>query len=244
MKNTLSLVIIVTLLFITGCASKQTSINSSVVDYLYSNDTLVQFNDRVPKLEIPLKIGIAFVPVTAGSNSMDLTENNKANLLESVAKNFRQYNIVKNIEVIPSAYLKSAGGFKNLDQISHIYDIDIVALISYDQVQFTDEGALSLSYLTIIGAYIFSGEKNDTSTMLDTTIYDIKSRKLLFRAPGTSNVKGSSTPINLSEELRLDSIESFKLATKDMINNLDHKLAVFRQKLKDDPTKAKVVYED
>lgn len=80
--------------------------------------------------------------------------------------------------------------------------------------------------------------------MLDTTIYDIKSRKLLFRAPGTSNVKGSSTPINLSEELRLDSIESFKLATKDMINNLDHQLAVFRQKLKDDPTKAKVVYED
>lgn len=133
MKNTLFLVIIVTLLFITGCASKKTNINSSVVDYLYSNDTVVQFNDRVPKLEIPLKIGIAFVPVTAGSNRMDLTENNKANLLESVAKNFRQYNIVKNIEVIPSAYLKSAGGFKNLDQISYMYDIDIVALIYFQE---------------------------------------------------------------------------------------------------------------
>lgn len=30
---------------------------------------------------------------------------------------------------------------------------DIIALISYDQVQFTDEGLASLSYWTVLGYY-------------------------------------------------------------------------------------------
>ncbi len=50
-----------------------------------------------------------------------------------------------------------------------MYDIDVIALVSYDQVQFTDGSFLSLTYWTIVGAYVVAGEKNDTSTMLDLT---------------------------------------------------------------------------
>lgn len=40
--------------------------------------------------------------------------------------------------------------------------MDVVALVSRDQVQFTDQGLLSLTHWTLVGAYIVPGERNDT----------------------------------------------------------------------------------
>jgi rhombotail lipoprotein len=208
---------------------------SSVVDYLYPYSTETVVQPSIPVLNIPVKVGIAFVPEktssSRGANTWSgvvggdsLTEANKSELLERVAQNFRKREFVSEIEVIPSPYLTRGGGFENLDQIKTMYGIDVIALVSYDQAQFTDEGLLSLSYWTLIGAYIVSGEKNDTNTMLDTAVYDIQSRKMLFRAPGTSNIKGSSTPINLSEELRIDSLSGFKEAADKMTENLEFQL--------------------
>ncbi|MFT6928052.1 MAG: rhombotail lipoprotein [Psychromonas sp.] len=173
-----------------------------------------------------------------------LTEIHKSNLLEKVANNFRGLDFVSDIEVIPSAYLTAGGGFANLEQIRTIYGIDVVALVSYDQVQFTDEGLWSLTYWTLVGAYVVSGEKNDTSTMLDTAVYDIQSQKMLFRAPGTSNVKGRSTPVNLSEELRQDSIKSFEQATDKMVVNLNAQLQKFKEKIKQNLEQVKVVHRE
>jgi rhombotail lipoprotein len=121
-----------------------------------------------------------------------------------------------------------------------MYGIDVIALVSYDQVQFTDEGFLSLTYWTIVGAYVVSGEKNDTSTMLDTVVYDIRSRKMLFRAPGTSVVHGSATPVNLSEELREDSLKGFNLAADNMVANLKVELEKFKDKIKAKPEEVKI----
>lgn len=240
------------LVLIAGCAGQQTRMKSSVVDYLYPTkaDTIVQ--PSIPVLNIPIKVGIAFVPEqSAQSRGMNLwarttggtlTEATKTDLLEKVAEHFRKYEFVSDIEVIPSVYLTAGGSFSNLDQIRTMYGVDVIALVSYDQVQFTDEGMLSLTYWTIVGAYVVSGEKNDTSTMLDTVVYDIESKKMLFRAPGTSNVTGSSTPVNLSEELREDSTKGFNEAASNMITNLDVQLASFREKLKREPEQVQIIH--
>lgn len=253
-KTTLFILLIL-LALISGCAGQQTRTTSSVVDYLYPRESKTIVQPAIPILNIPIKVGIAFVPeqparsrginiwssVLGGSA---LTEVNKTGLLEKVADNFRKHKFVSDIEVIPSAYLTAGGSFSNLEQIRTMYGVDVIALVSYDQVQFTDEGLLSLTYWTLVGAYIVSGEKNDTSTMLDTAVYDIQSKKMLFRAPGTSNIKGISTPINLSEELRADSIRSFQKATDDMITNLDVQLLNFREKIKAKPDQVKVVHRE
>lgn len=251
-KTTLFLLLIL-LALISGCAGQQTRTTSSVVDYLYPRESKTIVQPAIPILNIPIKVGIAFVPEqparSRGINIWSgvlgggaLTEVNKTDLLEKVADNFRKHKFVSDIEVIPSAYLTAGGSFSNLEQIRTMYGVDVIALVSYDQVQFTDEGLLSLTYWTLVGAYIVSGEKNDTSTMLDTAVYDIQSKKMLFRAPGTSNIKGISTPINLSEELRADSIRSFQRATDDMITNLDVQLLNFREKIKAKPNQVKVVH--
>jgi rhombotail lipoprotein len=235
-----------------GCAGQQFRSKSSVVDYLYPKSSSTVIQPGVPTLSLPLKVGIAFVPEQASQSrglnlwtgmnrGQGLTEAKKTELLDRVAEHFRGQDFISSIDVIPSTYLRPGGSFSNLDQIRSMYDIDVIALVSYDQVQFTDEGALSMTYWTLVGAYVISAEKNDTSTLLDTAVYDIASRKMLFRAPGTSTVRGNATPINLSEELRRDSLKSFTAATDDMIRNLDIQLNRFKEKIRNKPEQVNIV---
>lgn len=241
------------LLGLGGCASQQIGSKSSVVAYLYPKEDAPVIQPSIPVLKLPIKLGVAFVPEQAslggGTNfwtgrsigSEGLTETKKMDILEKIASHFKAQKFIGDIQAIPSAYLTPGGSFTNLDQIKTMYGVDVIALVSYDQVQFTDEGVLSLSYWTIVGAYLISGQKNDTNTLIDTVVYDIESRKMLFRAPGTSIVKGRSTPVNLTEELRDDSVKGFELSTNEMIKNLDVQLAAFREKAKQRPEEIKVV---
>ena len=238
-----------------GCSTGKVHHASSVVEFLYP-DAQPVVKPEIPVLQLPIRVGIAFVPdgqttqertrgprrpFSGPAPNLALTERRKTELLQEVVEHFKKYPFVGSIETIPSAYLRPRGGFTNLDQLRSMYSIDVIALLSYDQVQFTDEGVLSLTYWTIVGAYIVPGSKNDTHTMLDAVVYDIASRKLLFRAPGTSHIKGHSTPVNLSEELRTSSDEGFTSASKQMIANLDESLGQFREKVKARPTEFRVI---
>jgi rhombotail lipoprotein len=77
--------------------------------------------------------------------------------------------------------------------------------------------------------------------MLDAVVYDIRSRKMLFRAPGLSHIKGSATPINLSEELRLASEAGFQQAATNLVAGLDFQLGEFKERIKKSPEDIKVV---
>ena len=215
--------------------------SSSVVQYLYPEKKNHVETLGIPRLELPLRVGIAFVPENIG-RIQTLTERDKMELMKEVSQHFKKYDFVKSIELIPSAYLREEGSFANLDQIRTMYGIDVIALLSYDQTQFTDEGFTSITYWTLIGAYIIPGEKNDTHTMVDASVYDIQSRKMLFRAPGTSHIKSKATPVNLSEQLRVDSMESFKEASADLVTNLEIQLELFKEKVKETPDDYQVVH--
>ncbi len=230
------LIILIALAGCYGVQGKQIRYSSSVVQYLYPKNDNIAVEPSIPVLSLPLRVGIAFVP-EAGTKpgQQNLSEARKLDLLEQVAAEFRKHPFIKSLEIIPSAYLMPKGGFTNVDQIGNMYGIDVIALVSYDQVQHTDEGLLSLSYWTIIGAYVIKGEKNDTSTMMDTAVYHIPSHKLLFRAPGTSHIKGTATLVNLSEQLRRDSDDGFVAANNSMKTNLVTQLEAFKEKVKASP---------
>lgn len=221
---------------VAGCGFKSVDHrSSSIVQYLYPDDPSRAITPSIPKLSLPLIVGIAFVPENA-SGAQALTEKDKISLMEEVGSSFKQHTFVKSIELIPSAYLTREGGFENLDQIQTMHGIDVIALLSYDQAQFTDKGFASLTYWTLIGAYIVPGEKNDTHTMLDAAVYDIESRKMLFRAPGISHIKSNATPVNLSEKLRSDRIAGFKASRANLVQNLESQLKLFREKVKETPS--------
>lgn len=223
---------------------------SSVMQYLYPKDNEHVDVPAIPILSLPLKVGVAFVPennadrhgniyIPSGNSPFD--EEQKMKLMKQVSDNFKKYPFVQSIELIPSAYLTPKGGFANVDQLRRMFGVDVIVLLAYDQVQFTDEGFLSLTYWTVVGAWVIQGERNETKTMMDAVVYDITSRKLLFRAPGTSQVKASSTPINLTEELRRDSEMGLKIAATNLVSNLQEQLALFKEHVKDSPDDIKIV---
>jgi rhombotail lipoprotein len=222
---------------------------NSLYNYLYAGQSGHVDTETIPTLSLPLRVGIAFVPPDSlkggGGYSFPeygtISENQKMDLMKQITTQFTNSPFIKSVEQIPSAYLSRKGGFANLEEIRTMYGVDVMVLLSYDQVQFTDQGLLSLSYWTIVGAYVVEGEKNDTRTMLDGTVYDIASHKLLFRAPGLSTVKGSATPVNQSEHLRRDSERGFTEAATNLVTGLKFQLDDFRQRVKNAPTEFKVV---
>ncbi len=211
---------------------------TSLVDYLYPNEAQHIDIPGPAVLSLPLRVGIAFVPPARTNNGYGagpLTEEAKGELLNRVAAEFKALPYVKNIEIIPTTYLRPGGSFNNLNQLKNFFDVDVIALVAYDQTQFTDEGLLSLTYWTVVGAYVIPGERNDTQTLMEAAVYDIKSRKLLFRAPGASEVKAGATLVNAREGLRDNSRKGFDDATTALIANLKTELEDFKTKVKDTP---------
>lgn len=195
--------------------------------------------DAVAVINVPFRIGVAFVPDNA-SPEFRLSEADRLKLAGQVRDAFAKYPFIREIEAVPSLYLESGGGFANIDRIAALLRLDAIALVSYDQVQHADATALSLLYWTGIGAYIVPGDRYDVLTVVETAVFDIKSRRLLMRAPGTSNVKGTATLIGFSGQSREARLKSFQEAVTQMIGNLHGEVKAFRERAPSDP-KVKLV---
>jgi len=239
------------LIAVTGCdtfARRSHHKTSSVLDYLYPSDNEHVDVPTIPVLSLPLKVGIAFVPESKADGRYNydtddsaFTEKQKVDLMKQVSDNFKKYPFVQSISIIPSDYLIPKGGFANVEQLKRMFNVDIIVLLSYDQVQFTDHGFLSLTYLTVVGEAIIRGENNDTQTMMDAVVYDIQSRKLLFRAPGTSQVKASATPLYQDVDLRANAGTGLQIAATNLVSNLQEQLALFKDQVKSSPEEYKIV---
>lgn len=211
-------------------------VSSSLVDYLYPRgETPPEFDETVPRLYLPLRVGIAFVPSRA-DGSIAVTASHKSELLNKVKGAYNEKPYINEIVVIPDTYLRSSRGFGCVEQVARLYSLDVMALVSYDQVIYTDDTRASLLYWTIVGAYFINGSKNDINTFVDVVIFDVKSHKLLLRAPGTDEVVAKSALINSSEKLRVARQNSFATAINNLSDNLEVELTNFKERIKQDKT--------
>ena len=163
------------LALLSGCASfwmgpgyekTREGASSSLVDFLYPEGEIPPAVDsNLPYLSLPIRVGIAFVP-TPGREDISAAE--KLELTEHVADAFRDRDYVQSIETIPDAYMKSARGVNGLKQVAALYGVDIMALVSYDQMSFSGERDSALLYWTIVGALVVKGNTNEVQTMIDT----------------------------------------------------------------------------
>lgn len=209
-------------------------VSSSLVDYLYPKGEIPpEFDQRVPNLNLPLRVGLAFVPA-ASNNIQGLSEAHKTQLLEKTKQPFKDQEFIKEILIIPDTYMRSGQGFESVDQIARLYGLDVIALVSYDQVAHVDDTKASILYWTVVGAYFVKGSKNDVQTFVDTAIFDIKTHKLLFRAPGVNKIEETYTLVNSPEEMRKSREESFNLAMENMTVILRKELDIFKERIKKD----------
>ena len=238
MKNvkTILLGLICAALF-SGCAMFQPiqhqGVSSSLVDYLYPDGNIpANLVEDKPMLELPLRIGLAFIPPSRSPIRSEISDKQKNELLEQVKTQFEGYNFIEHITVIPDNYLKHKRGFTTVEQIARLYGVDIIALVSYDQVLFTKNNISSLTYLTVASAFIFPGDEQRVDTFVDTAVFDVRTRKLLFRAPGIDSKKDISRLFAVeSERIRIKQ-ESFASAISHMSGNLDIELNKFKERVK------------
>lgn len=218
-----------------GCNTPQTTTRrSSLMDYLYPKQQSAPApNPAGARLKLPLKLGIAFVPGGSASWRVQnlMAPGQEKPLLDVVKQSFKDKPWVADIKLVPSTYLRPGGGFENMDQVARMYGVDVMALVSVDQIQYTDPRWYSFTYLSIVGAYVLPGDANDTRTLIDAAVYDVASHTFLLRAPGQSQLKGSSTWAYREVQLREHSAKGLQLAMTDLAKNLDAEVASFKAEI-------------
>jgi len=217
-----------------GWGDTRTGVSSSLVDYLYPDGEVPpDLQERVPHLELPLRVGIAFVPAQSVSDT--ISEATKMQLLDKVKASFEDREYISHIEVIPETYLRSSKGISGMQQVARLYGADVMALVSYDQVAASEDKPSGFLYWTIVGAYVVKGTSNEVQTFVDTAVFDVGTSKLLFRAPGSDSLSDRSTLAGSPEALRKGRDESFARAMATMTGNLETELGNFEQRLQEDP---------
>lgn len=222
-----------------GCASMEKSTKqrqvASVLAYLFpGSEKTPPPTERVAELKVPFRVGVAFVPDQTDPQ-FRLPEADRVKLAGRVREAFSNYPFVKEIVTVPSTYLEPGGGFANLDRIAALLNIDVMVLISFDQVQNAGATGWSFLYWTGVGAYIIEGDQYDILTVVDTTVFDVKSRRLLMRAGGISNTKGTASLVGFSERARAARTQGFDDAIKDMSSKLHEEIRLFRERAPKDP---------
>ena len=216
-----------------GCASmdkgnKQRQV-ASVLSFLFPGDqAVIPVATQVAVIKVPFRIGVAFVPDTAKAE-FRLSETERQQLAGRVRDAFVNYPFISTIEPVSSLYLEAGGGFANLERVAALLNLDVIALISYDQVQHADASGWSFLYWTGLGAYVIEGDRYEVLTAVECTVFDIRSRRLLMRASGTSTNKGKATMVAFGEKSREGRGQSFGEAMDQMIGSLHKEVQTFRE---------------
>jgi rhombotail lipoprotein len=226
-----------------GCgAPREHHSSSSLVDFLYPSGALPPPQNTIPELHVPLRVGLAFLPSQNPNAGPDAAL--KEQLLERVRQHFSDRKFVSDIVVIPDYYLGTQRGYPGLQALQRLYSLDVVALVSYDQVMQTQENNWSLGYITIVGAYVFKGDRYDVSTLVDLAVVDPATRSLILRAGGVDTRHGSATLVNLPQESRESSAAAFSTAADQMIAHLDTALEDFQAQVRAGHANVQVVHKD
>jgi rhombotail lipoprotein len=240
---------ILVMLLIAGCSSlwnfggeTRSGVSSSLVDYLYpAGEVPPDTQDTIPYLKLPLRVGIAFVPGQSGRGA--ISEATKMQLLETVKAEFTDRDYIEHIEVIPDTYLRSSKGINGMQQVARLYGVDVMALVSYDQVAVSEDNPSSFLYWTIVGSYVIKATSNEVQTFVDTAVLDVSTARLLFRAPGLNKTSDRSTLIESGEIVRKAKDSSFSAAMDAMTQNLTIELDQFQERVQKDPQVARTEWK-
>jgi rhombotail lipoprotein len=241
-------IILVAVLALTGCANltcfsacnRHAHNSTSLVEFLYPNGTPPP-QDSQPQLHLPLRVGLTFLPSNGSEapNGPDAAQ--KEALMQEIRQRFISRQFVAEIVVIPDYYLQGKRGFEGLEAVQRLYGVDLMALVSYDQVTHEDDNDWSLGYVTIVGAYFLKGTRHDVSTLVDLAVVDPATHSLVLRAGGVASSHGNATLVRENRELREASSRGFNEATRQMIEHFDTALTAFESDVREGKANVKVV---
>jgi rhombotail lipoprotein len=233
---------------VTGCGSLDGFFGSEkrhqhgstpLVDYLYGDTEPPQATAQV-ELQMPIVIGLTFLPTARGSGP---TAVERDAVLQSIRERFSKLAYVRDIVIVPDYYLgnRRGSGFDELQRVAQLQRLDVIALVSHDQLSQTSQNKRSLAYLTIAGAFLVRGNEQATHTLLDLAVVEPRSRSLLLRSGGTSSLQQSSTAIELQTHRDRQQTQGFAQATEVLNDNFARELVAFEKQVREGRAPIRVV---
>ncbi len=208
-----------------GASRSHADGTSSLVEFLYPKGEAPPAQNAIPNLSLPLRVGLAFLPARGGGSGLGPDAAQREVLLRSIAERFAGRRFVSGVVIVPDYYLQP--GAASLEALQRLYQVDVLALVSYDQVGYATDRPGSLSYLTIVGAFVVRGTHNEATTLVDLAVVDPKTRSLLLRAGGTDMQARNSSWIDSPGDQLAQARSGYVAATGRLIDNFDLALKQF-----------------
>lgn len=215
------------------CGEKRAS-STPLVQFLYGDDQRVPKRDEVVTLQLPIRVGLAFLPSRTGNPDEGPTPLERERILNSIRASFSDLPYVAEIVPVPAYYfdMSRADGMRQLEQLSRLQNLDLMALISYDQRTQVSENRRSFAYLTIVGALVVKGNHDETQTIIDLAVVEPVRRSLVLRAGGVSSTANTVTAIDQPGKLRKQQRVGFEQATSALIANFRTELTDFESRVR------------
>jgi len=206
-----------------GCHQRERSAHgsSSLVGFLYPEGTDALPPDDLPTLPVPMRVGLAFLPERSSQPVDGLEAARRDAILQRIADRFRSRPFIREIVIVPDYYLRDVKGFEGLAGVQRLHGVDLMALVSYDQVGHEDDRKSAVAYLTILGSYLVRGTRQEETTLLDMAVVDAASRSIVLRAGGTDTRVQNTTYVGSEVEARKLAAASFDAAAHQLIERFD-----------------------
>ncbi len=224
------------------CAEKRAS-STPLVQFLYGDARRLPKVDTAVTLQLPIRVGLAFLPSRTGNPDEGPTPTERERILGAIRTSFSDLPYVSEIVPVPSYYFDMArdNGMQQLEQLARLQKLDLMALISYDQRTQVSENRRSFAYLTIVGALVVKGNHNETQTIIDLAVVEPVGRSLVLRSGGVSSTANTVTAIDQPGKLRKQQRVGFDQATDALIGNFRTELTGFESRVRAGTADVKVV---
>ena len=215
------------------CGEKRAA-STPLVQFLYGDDQRIPRRDEVVTLQLPIRVGLAFLPSRTGNPDEGPTPIERERILNSIRASFSDLPYVSEIVPIPAYYFDTsrADGMRQIEQLARLQNLDLMALISYDQRTQVSENRRSFAYLTIAGALVVKGNHSETQTIIDLAVIEPVRRSLVLRAGGVSSTANTVTAIDQPGKLRKQQRLGFDQATTALIANFRTELTDFESRVR------------
>ena len=241
----------VMLLVAAGCEGPVVSsehAHSRLVPPAVAGDAAVDARPAQPQsLPVPARVALAFVPEgksgapgassdrPASWSSGPLPEAFKTQVLEVLAEAFRDKSVVAEVEVVPSFYLTGATAPDIVASVRATFDVDAVALVTYDLQHFQRVNGWACTYVLLVPYFFAPGNQIDSQLYLDAAVYWAQDGALLFRADGSAEGHARTAPPYLDEHVEQVTRGCFDGAIAALVPRLQHELDQFSRRMHGEP---------
>lgn len=216
--------------------------STPLVEFLYGSHQRIPKRDAAVTLQLPIRVGLAFLPSRGGTEEGP-SPKERERILSSIRASFSDLPYVSQIVPVPDYYfdMSRGDGMRQLDQLARLQNLDLMALISYDQRTQVSENRRSFAYLTIVGTLFVKGNHNETQTIIDLAVVEPTGRSLVLRAGGVSSAANTVAAIDQPGKLRKQQRVGFDQATDALIANFRTELVDFENRVRAGTADVKVV---